>query len=301
MAFQWTRYGADATLRGGKLMARAVRNDPHGNVTTLMKKTLLECVRSAGQILLEFCGKDANVRHKGDQSNVVTDADLASERWIVDHIRARFPRHSILAEETGYARQPSEFTWVIDPLDGTSNFAAGLPWFGVQIAVLQNATPILAAMYLPETETLYFAEKGCGTYRDKRRVRVTAEIRLKNVLCAFGLDATASKPQARQQAAILVQVTSGVRNVRATNCLLDFCYTIDGRLGGCINFNTKIWDIAPLCLMLPEAGGHLTDLSGDQIKFRLDAEPFDRNYTMLGASRKLHPRLFSLVKQGSHA
>jgi myo-inositol-1(or 4)-monophosphatase len=93
-------------------------------------------------------------------------------------------------------------------------------------------------------------------------------------------------------------VASGVRNIRATNCLLDFCYTLDGRLGGCVNFNTKIWDIAPLALMLPEAGGRLTDMDGREIVFRPDAEPFDRNYTVVGGSPALHPRLLDLVRAG---
>ena len=262
-----------------------------------MKTTLLECLRPAGEILLRYFGKDVNVRNKGNQSNVVTDADIAAEQWIVGRIRERFPDHSIIAEETGYQRGASEFTWVIDPLDGTSNFAAGLPWFGVQVAVLKNQTPILAAMYLPLTRTLYFAEEGRGVFRDDTPVRVTAETDPRNVLCAIGLDATASVEESCRQTEVLRRVANGVRNFRATNCLLDFCFTIDGRLGGCVNFNTKIWDIAPLALLLPEAGGRLTDVEGQDIAFRLDTEPFDRNYTVLGSSGTLHPRLLEILKR----
>jgi myo-inositol-1(or 4)-monophosphatase len=232
-----------------------------------------------------------NVRLKGEQSSVVTDADLASERWIIQRIQERFPQHSILAEETGYARHDSEFTWVIDPLDGTSNFAAGLPWFGVQIAVLHNQAPILAAMYLPTTGALYVAEKGLGTFRDDQRVQVTREAQLRRVLCAFGLDAATSPAQSRQQAEWLTRVSSAVRNIRATNSLFDFCYTLDGRLGAAVNLNTKIWDIAPFALLLPEAGGQLSDLAGADVVFDLANEPFDRSYAVLGASRLLHPQL----------
>jgi myo-inositol-1(or 4)-monophosphatase len=264
-----------------------------------MRQTLLECVRPAGEILLRYFGRNPNPRSKGDQSNIVTDADLASEHWIVGHIQARFPEHSIIAEETGYQRRDSEFTWVIDPLDGTSNFAAGLPWFGVQVAVLQRGAPVLAAMFLPLTHTLYFAEKGAGVWRDGHPVRVTTETQLKNVLCAYGIDAYAGASENRKQVELLHRVLNGVRNVRATNCLVDFCYTLEGRLGGCLNLNTKIWDIAPLALMLPEAGGRLTDLQGSEIVFRLDAEPFDRNYTILGASPTLHPQLLALIRQGA--
>ena len=264
-----------------------------------MKLTLLECLRPAGEILLRYFGKAVNIRNKGDQSNIVTDADVASEQLIVGRIRERFPDHSIIAEETGYQRRASEFTWVIDPLDGTSNFAAGLPWFGVQVAVLKNQTPILAAMYLPLTRTLYFAEEGRGVFRDDTPVRVTAETDPRNVLCAIGLDATASVEESCRQTEVLRRVANGVRNFRATNCLLDFCFTIDGRLGGCVNFSTKIWDIAPLAVMLPEAGGRLTQVNGSAIVFRPDAEPFDRNYTVLGASRALHAKLLELIRPGA--
>ncbi len=263
-----------------------------------MKETLVEGVRAAGGILLEYFGKEANVRRKGDASNIVTDADLAAERWLVERIRTRFPSHSILAEETGYSPQKSDYTWVIDPLDGTSNFAAGLPWFGVQMAILHKASPIMASMYLPVTDTLYFAAKGQGAYRNERRVQVTGETDLQNVLCAVGLDASASEREGRKQAKLLHRVATGVRNIRATNCLLDFCYTIDGRLGGCINFNTRIWDIAPASLMLPEAGGRLSDLNGKEIFFGLEAEPCTQNYMVLSASKLLHPQLITLVNQG---
>jgi myo-inositol-1(or 4)-monophosphatase len=262
-----------------------------------LKQTLLECMKPAGEILMRYFGGNIHIRHKGDQSNIVTDADVESEGWIVNHIRERFPDHRIIAEETGYARNDSEFTWVIDPLDGTSNFAARLPWFGVQVAVLQDFSPILTAMYLPVTDTLYFAEKGQGAWRDGQRVQVTGETDPANVLCAFGIDTSASLEQSRQQVQLLHRVVNGVRNTRATNCLLDFCFTIDGRLGGCMNFNTKIWDIAPLALLLPEAGGRLTDVEGRDIVFQPDIEPFDRNYTVLGASQALHPKLLQILRQ----
>lgn len=260
------------------------------------RETLLECVRPAGEILLRHFGRNPAVRSKGRQSDIVTEADLAAERWITGHIRGRHPEHSLLAEESGYERRPSEFTWVIDPLDGTSNFAAGLPWFGVQVALLQRGAPILAAMFLPATGTLYWGEKGRGVWRDGQPVRVTGESRLKNVLVGYGVDAYADDAEQRRQVDLLHRVVRAVRNLRATNCLLDFCFTLDGRLGGFLNFNTKIWDIAPLALMLPEAGGRLTAVAGGEIVFRLDTEPFDRNYTVLGASAALHPQLLAVVR-----
>lgn len=260
-------------------------------MTTQLKRSLLDVAQGAGKILLSHFGRIAQPRRKESRASVVCEADLNAERFIVGRVRRQFPTHGIIAEESGCQPGESEFTWVIDPLDGTSNFVAGIPWFGVQIGVLRGNEPILGAMYLPMDDTLYFAEAGRGTFRNRRRVRVTAGRKLENVLCAFGMDATGSQRELLANAKLLVRVASVVRNVRTTNSLVDFCYTVDGRLGGCINLNTKIWDIVPGWLALQEAGGRMTELNDRPIRFALDARGFDRNYAILGASPHLHSQL----------
>ncbi len=95
---------------------------------------------------------------------------------------------------------------------------------------------------------------------------------------------------------LLRRVSGKVRNIRATNSLVDFCYTLEGRLGGCINLNTKIWDIVPIAVMLPEAGGRFTELDGSEIAFDLAPRNFGRSYAILGASRGLHPKLLRIVQ-----
>ena len=259
------------------------------------EKLVVECVLGAGAILRRRFGRRLEIKVKGPHASIVTDADLASEAWIIRRLRARFPEHQIIAEESGYARTGSEWTWVIDPLDGTSNFATGLPWFGVQIALLRKFKPVLAAIYLPLEEALYFAARGQGCFRNGKRVRVSGQRRAQDILCAFALDGGAEERAMRQQLRRLARLVNGVRNVRATNSLVDFCYTLEGRLGGCVNLNTKIWDIAPLAVMLPQAGGKLTDLEGRPILFLPEVEPVDRDYQVLGASRVLHPQLVGLI------
>ncbi|MBL9128952.1 MAG: hypothetical protein JNL97_14985, partial [Verrucomicrobiales bacterium] len=189
-----------------------------------IRKEMLFAVRSAGEVLLKHFGRVTNVRQKGEQSSVVSEADHAAEECIISHIRSEFPGHDIIAEESGGSLSGSEFTWIVDPLDGTSNYVAGLPWFGVQIAVLQRGSPIVAAMYLPVSRTLYTAEVGRGAFRDGERVHVSRETELKNVLCAFGLDPDASDAINRSSTEMLRRVLRRVRNLRTTNCLLDFCY-----------------------------------------------------------------------------
>jgi myo-inositol-1(or 4)-monophosphatase len=266
-----------------------------------MKQTLVHCVRSAGRILLSYFGSVGEVSLKENQSSVVTQADLAAERCILETIRARFPDHGVIGEESGFQPGASDLVWVVDPLDGTSNFVAGLPWYGVMAAVLKDGRPVLAAMYLPGPDTLYLSEAGHGVERNGTPVRMTRETDLKKVLCTYAMDASADEAVTGRQAALIARLVNRVRNLRSTNCLLDLCYALEGRFGGCVLHSAKIWDIAPSCLMFPEAGGRCTDLSGRDLIFRLTGEPYDRDYAVLGASEALHPQLLEAIGYADRA
>ena len=262
----------------------------------MMKHFISACLKDAGQVLLEHLARGCPARLKENQSSVVTAADLASEELIVARIRGRFPDDGIIAEESGCQPGRSGRTWVIDPLDGTSNFAASLPWFGAMIALLDRGTPVVGGMYLPVTDTLYVAETGRGLHRDGQPVRLTAATDLSTVLCACCMDASSDPAENQVQAAAFGRLVNRARNVRATNSLVDVCYTVDGRLGGFVNYCTKIWDIAAPALAFREAGGRFTDLDGRDVVFRLDAEPFDRNYAVVGASPSLHPQILAALR-----
>jgi fructose-1,6-bisphosphatase/inositol monophosphatase family enzyme len=116
------------------------------------------------------------------------------------------------------------------------------------------------------------------------------------VLCACCTDASSDPAENQRQAAALGRLVNRARNVRATNSLVDVCYTVDGRLGGFVNYCTRIWDIAVPALAFREAGGRFTDLDGRDIVFRLDAEPFDRNYAVVGASPALHAQILAALR-----
>ncbi len=259
-------------------------------------ESMVRAVLAAGDVLLDHFGRVTNVRQKGEHSSVVSEADHAAEACILALVRSEFPDHAIIAEESGGSGASSEYTWVVDPLDGTSNYVAGLPWFGVQIAVLHHGVPVTAAMYLPVSRTLYTARAGRGARRDGEPIRVTRESQLKNVLCAFGLDPDATDAVNVASTEMLRRVLRRVRNLRTTNCLLDFCYTADGRFGGCVNLKAKIWDIAPVCLILPEAGGRITDPQGNPIELRLGAADVELDYAVAGASLPLHTDLIAATR-----
>lgn len=251
--------------------------------------------RAAGQVLLGHFGRTTSTLQKSDLSNVVTAADLASEHAIVQAIRQRHPTHSIIAEETGCDLRGSEFTWVIDPLDGTSNFAAGIPWFGVLIALLRAGEPQLGVLHLPVSDELYCAERGNGAYRDGHRISVTAEPLLSNVLWAWGMDAAESEAAAMRDTALLARVLQRVRNVRATNSLLDCAYVADGRLGGMINRSTRLWDIAASMVIIGEAGGVYTQADGQPLVLDVTARAAERVYAVMAGAPALHQQMLELV------
>ena len=129
-------------------------------------------------------------------------------------------------------------------------------------------------------------------------IAVTKEQDLQNVLCAFSFDSTPGQRR-REMVEMLYRVSAKVRDTRATNSLVDFCYTCDGRLGACINLKGKVWDIAPLVLILPEAGGKLTDPNGRDLVLRLDAQASEHDYAVLGANPTLHAELVRTLGAGN--
>src|SRR5262245_45903025 len=252
--------------------------------------------RAAGQVLLGHFGGTVGAVQKSDLSNVVTAADLASEQAIVRAIRQRHPTHSIIAEETGCDLRDLEFAWVVDPLDGTSNFAAGIPWFGVLIALLRAGEPVLGVLHLPVSGDLYCAQRGGGAFRNGEPIAVTAEPLLRNVLWAWGMDAAPDDSAAARNAALLARVLQRVRNVRATNSLLDAAYVADGRLGGMVNRSTRIWDIAAPMVILGEAGAVFTRDDGAPLALDLSAAAADCEYAVMAAAPALHRQMLALLR-----
>jgi myo-inositol-1(or 4)-monophosphatase len=261
-----------------------------------MKKTLIKSIYSAGQILMSYFGKLSDYQVKENQSSIVTAADVESELGVIETIGERFPGHNTLGEESGFQHRGSDYTWVVDPLDGTSNFAAGLPWFGVIICVLKHSEPLMAGCYIPFFNELYFAEKGKGATLNGRPVVVSQESSLKNVLFSYGIDYSEDPGKTDREVKIIGELVQRIRNLRTTNCLMDFCYIADGRIGGCINQSTRIWDIAGPALIVEEAGGVFTDIQGEPVQYAMNASDYGKNYPVVGTTKKLHASIIQLIK-----
>jgi len=254
--------------------------------------------REAGGLLLDFFHRrlPLRVRFKGDLSNVLTEADLASEALIRREIRHAFPGHAVMAEEAGYAPGAASTTWIVDPLDGTSNFAAGLPWFGVLLAVLERNEPTLAVLHLPASGETYHAVRGGGAFHNGRPVRVSGLREPARSLWACAMDAPRHARDARTKAFVMAELLKKVRGVRTTNSLVDAAFTADGRLGGWINLDTRIWDIAAPSLIIREAGGRFTDRSGADVEFDLSSEGADRVYEIVAGARAQHEQIVRVVQ-----
>lgn len=247
-----------------------------------MKETLIEAAKLGGSILMSRFGR-VQVSMKPDQTSV-TDADLASEQAIRTLIESRYPHHNVIGEEHGFMNKSSSTTWVIDPLDGTHNYAKKMPWFGVIVTLLHDATPVLGVMYLPFSDTMYVAEVGHGVLRNDKRVEVSAETDITKIICSCAIH-----PHDEFREFLSLSSTG------CTASLLDYCHTVDGRTGAFMFDKGRIWDIAGLPLMLSEAGGVLTDLRGNQISLDLSESVCKTEYDHLGGSKSIHKQIMQYV------
>lgn len=262
-----------------------------------MKSFIRHLTTSSGAITLNHFRTKLKSKTKSTQSDIVTKADLASERNIIKKIKSKYPNHNIIAEETGFDFKQSEYTWIVDPLDGTSNYAAGIPWFGILIALLKNWQPIKAAIYLPYNQEFYYAEKEKGTFLNNERVFVTKEKELKKTLVGYSLDYSPEKQKTEKEVKIIKLLVENSRNLRATNSCLDSCHVACGQYGGYLNQTACIWDWAAPSLIIKEAGGKVTNILGKELNFKVNADNYTKNYTFLAASQPLHPQLLKLVKR----
>ncbi len=255
-----------------------------------MKDTLIKVLNLAGEIQREKFRKALTVSIKKADNSVVTEVDTACEKVIFETIRQTFPGHNLLGEESGFVDNRSDFTWIVDPLDGTSNFAAGIPWFGILIALLEKDRPVMAGSLLPLENSLCYAAQGEGTWINGKRVSMP-RMELSSSLVAFSMDYTDDEKLLSMGMIYYRFLLEHARNIRSTNSLIDFQYVVEGKLGACINFFTRIWDIAASWLFLKEAGGMMVGPDGKEIRFELSRAGILRTYPVIAGSPGIIERL----------
>lgn len=223
----------------------------------------IETARDAGRILLEKFGRNIQIRKKGD-IDLVTEADLASETLVIERIRSHYPRHSILAEESGEAiviGGETSWKWIIDPLDGTTNFAHGYPCFCVTLALEHNGEVVIGVTYDPTRDELFAAEKGCGATLNGVPIRVSASERLADSLIVTGF------PYNFKENLHFIEhfrdfLVSSRAVRRDGSAAIDLAYVACGRFDGFWEEGLNPWDVAAGKLLVEEAGGVLSYYDG---------------------------------------
>jgi myo-inositol-1(or 4)-monophosphatase len=239
----------------------------------------IQTARDAGRILAERFGRKIEISNKSE-IDLVTESDLASERVIIERIKTYYPRHSILAEESGITNphdHESDWRWIIDPLDGTTNYAHGYPCFCVSIALEHHGKMEIGVVYDPLRDEMFAAERGQGASLNGRRINVSRTITLSSALLCTGFpyDVRQRSEFARHFASFIMHA-QGVRRDGAA--ALDLAYVAAGRFDGFWEEGLKPWDVAAGTLIIEEAGGRVSNYRG---------EPFDIHTPPIMASNGL--------------
>jgi myo-inositol-1(or 4)-monophosphatase len=247
----------------------------------------LKAAREAGQLLLDRFRTEFTVSHKGTV-NLVTDVDLAAEDLIVSRIRDAFPSHNILAEERHRPNRLEGITWIIDPLDGTTNYAHGYPVFSVSIGIQINGAIEWGAVFDPTRDEMFSARRGNGATCNGVRLEVSKTPALGKSLLATGFPydiQTSNRNNLDNFRAFAVQV-QGVR--RAGSAALDLCYVADGRFDGFWELKLNAWDCAAGSLIVEEAGGRVTDFRGHSFSI-YEGE-------IVASNRLIHDEMVAVLK-----
>lgn len=217
--------------------------------------------RSAGEVLKEKFGKVQHIIKKGE-IDLVTDADLAAEKIVLEELRSHFPMDNILSEEAGLKDGSSERNWIIDPLDGTTNFAHGFPFFAVSIALEVNKNIVLGIVYNPFMGEFFEAQKGRGAFLNGTPIHVSNARKLSDALLSTGFpyDIRERSNRIFERFKTMVVSSQGVR--RGGSAAVDLCYVAAGRLDAHWEENLKPWDTAGASVIVLEAGGKLTTCEG---------------------------------------
>lgn len=252
------------------------------------KEVALAAAQKAGAILARHVGCHVNIRAKDDIGrNLVSNADLESEKIIIAEIKKYYPSHNIVAEESAREDNSSEYTWIIDPLDGTMNFLRGFPIFSVSIALARGEDVIVGVVFNPITKELFVAERGKGAYLLDKPIHVSSRATLAQAVVAQNID---NSPQKREiylhNLQNLFQEVEGFRQFHST--ALEMCNVACGRTEAFILNGANSWDIAAGALIIEEAGGKVTSSDGGAWCWRRP--------TLVTSNGLIHQELFKKLK-----
>lgn len=253
-----------------------------------MIKDIWEIASLAGEIIREGFGKNFQIEYKTNEKNLVTEIDKKSEQAIINFISKKYPTHNILTEESGEHKKDSDYLWVIDPLDGTTNFAHGLPIFAVSIGVMKKDEIIAGVVYDVMRNIFYSAEKGSGAYANESQIQVSNndKLGLGVLVTGFPYNVAENPDKAFERFTNLTKKARAVR--RLGSAAIDFCYVASGVFDGFWEVSLHPQDLCAGKLIVEEAGGLVTDFSGREIDI------FSKQ--ILATNKKIHQQMIDGLK-----
>ncbi|UCE13254.1 MAG: inositol monophosphatase [Candidatus Heimdallarchaeota archaeon] len=246
-----------------------------------------ESAKKAGKILLEFYKKKPEITYKEDQS-IVSEADLKADSIIKIQLERNFPDHSILSEESGEKMQESEYLWIIDPLDGSTNFSVHNPFFAVSIGLLHKLQPILGVIFSPIQNELFIAERNKGARLNNQLISVNKDATLDTSFLAFcnGRDLHSRQNMAKIFYELKLK-NNYIRQVGAA--ALELCYVAAGRFGGFFMTGVNPWDVVAGALIVEEASGTVTDFTNNLFSVK--------SSDIIASSPSIHKPLLNIIQQ----
>lgn len=257
----------------------------------MIKSTLIKAVEAGAKVMQEYFQKEFKISNKEGINNLVTEADHASERAIFEIIKEDYPDHFILSEEAGEMATGSNFKWIVDPIDGTVNFAHGIPICCVSIGIEQDGEIIMGAVYNPFMKEFYFAQKGFGATLNDGIIKVSEETEVAKACLVTGFPYTYLDQPNGPLDVFSRLIRKGVPVRRLGSAAMDLCWVAAGRFDGFYEHKLQAWDSAAGFLIVEEAGGRVSDFTGGKYS------PYQ--HRIVATNGKIHDELLKWVNNES--
>lgn len=246
-----------------------------------------EAALEAGKVVKKYYQSELQLHNKGYFTNFATQADLESEAKVIEIIKKHFPEHNIIAEESGRVDNGSEYSWAIDPIDGTIPFTDGVPFFGVSVGLLKNDKPFVGVINMVGSGELFWAEEGKGAFKNGKKIEVRKENNLGNV--TFALEMGHNEREMRLEKHFR-PIVEKVRMVYVFgSSVMAHVLVAEGHLDG-LFIRAYVWDFAAGAILVKEAGGKVTDPQGKEIDYT------QKQFHTIATNGFIHDEIVNLYK-----
>ena len=255
----------------------------------IFKKVLFEAADESAKILLKHFNTKFKIGRKSAYNDLVTEVDKKSETKIIEVIHKYFPDHNVLSEEAGDLMMSSDYVWIVDPIDGTVNYAHALPIFCISIGLQINKEIVMGLVYNPFSGEKFFSQKGKGAFLNNKRIHVSNKKYLKDAILVTGFPYNAKENYDHCIDHFVNFIKCGLPIRRLGSAALDMCYVACGRFDGFWEVSLNPWDVAAGSLILTEAGGRLSDFNGKKYSIY--------NKQIIATSGKFHNEMIKVIKK----